>query len=271
MADRFDPLGELTNNLRPDITLRTQPPSPAAKASYASRVYVPRKNVGGNFCEHSPVYPALEIPTLLPDKFPPILKKLCERISRYYYDPVEWLPSVDAANGSERRQRSERREAIVLLLTAIVRRIELTSMRCGTPTRLGFRPISMKALATLAGISLQRASRALRDLRRGGIVSCYQKRFLNDEGHYRAYYAIRKVDRAIFGLFDIRSREVDAAMKYAARKLKEKASKWSEQTCRHISVRDVLKVNVMLRGTSAGSKYCDRPWTHNKQSGCDPP
>lgn len=270
MADRSDQLGELINSLRPDATLRTQPPSPAAQASYAARAYVPRVNVGGNFCEHSPVYPALEIPKLLADKFPPILKKLCERISRYYYDPMDWLPSVNAANGSKRQQRSERREAVVLLLTAILRRTELTSMRCGTPTRQGFRPLSMKELAALAGISVQRASRALRDLRRGGIVSCYQKRYLNDEGHYRAYYAIRKVERAIFGLFDIPGWEVKAAMKYAVKKLKQKVQQWAEQAQRHLSVRDVLKVNVMRKGAFSGKKRSARGWS-NRQSGSDPP
>jgi len=86
------------------------------------RAYVPRANLGGNFCGHDPRNPRFTLTR--PAKtgkggIPPILTELAARLEHYYAHPRQLIPSLDLANGSARRQRSERREACVLTAKAL--------------------------------------------------------------------------------------------------------------------------------------------------------
>lgn len=129
------------------------------------RPYVPRCNPGGNFCRHTHHQPRLTIPTPFPANFPAVIVKLTERFPAYYHQPRRQIPSLDLANGSQRQQRSERREACVLLFGSILLNLELSSLRCGIPTLEGFVPLSLKVLAKRAGLSYSRAERAMKDLK----------------------------------------------------------------------------------------------------------
>ena len=90
----------------------------------ANRAYVPRVNLGGNFCGHDPSDPILN--TLNPVKtgkggLPRVLSLCMERMDSYYARPSKVLPTLNAANGSQRQQRSERREACIRLLKALLK------------------------------------------------------------------------------------------------------------------------------------------------------
>ena len=63
---------------------------------------------------------------------PKILLQLQERVRTYFDDP-KVLPSLNAANGSPRQQRSERREACLDLLGALVHYLDLATLRVGIP------------------------------------------------------------------------------------------------------------------------------------------
>jgi hypothetical protein len=133
--------------------------------------YVPRVNLGGNFCGHYPDSPTLNTTLVeFPDKFPSVLIKFDERIDAYYANP-KVLESLNATNNSKKQQSSARREACVLLLKSIARNTELSTMRCGVPSTDGFGPLTLKTLANRAGLSLPRAKRAMQCLKRAGLIA----------------------------------------------------------------------------------------------------
>jgi len=86
---------------------------------------------------------------------------------------VNWsAPSLDLANGSNRQQRSERREACILMLTVLLKYTDLASLRIGIPTPDGFLSLTIDFLAKQTGMALRRAERALADLKAAGLVTC---------------------------------------------------------------------------------------------------
>ena len=119
--------------------------------------YVPRANLGGNFCGHNPRNPRFTLTR--PAKtgkggIPPVLTLCAERLQDYYHRPRQVIPSLDLANGSARQQRSERREACVLLLTALLKYTDLASLRVGIPTPEGFLNLTVGFLAAQTGLTL---------------------------------------------------------------------------------------------------------------------
>lgn len=232
-----------------DSTLRSVGTTETMLEAYAVRPYVQRINRGGNFCNHDPAWPALDLVKPRAKKFPPILKKLIQRIEWYYDNPVQWMPSVNYANGSTRKQRSERREAITKFLAAVLHNMDLASMRCGMATPLGFKVPSLSELAGYADISFSRASRAKKDLRYGGIITTHQKRYEDAQGGLKAYYDVITVNPALFGLFEIKQWEVKAARDYATKKLNDKVKRWKNKRPR-LTTRDTQRINVKLRAVS---------------------
>ncbi len=227
-------------------------------------VSTPRINGGGNYCGHDPDNPTLRLPAPPAENFPGVLTKLMERLQRYYEAPRYWLPSLEAANGSTRQQRSERREALVLLLCAILKHTELSSLRCGVPTAGGFIPFDMAFLANVAGLSLTRTIRAMEDLRRGGILSIHQARYVNDLGEYRGYPAVRRINPLIFRIFGL-GHMLERARKAAARRIKRIAETITD---RAKTPGNVLKLKLFL-DAAAPELPVDRP--PYRRQGFSPP
>jgi len=96
---------------------------------------------------------------------PRVLTLCAERLKDYYNNPRQLIPSLDLANGSERQQRSERREACLLLLMALLKYMDLASLRVGIPTEDGFLSLTVDYLAKQTGMALRRVERALADLK----------------------------------------------------------------------------------------------------------
>ncbi len=138
------------------------------------RAYVPRANLGGNFCGHDPLSPRLTLAS--PAKtgmggIPRVLTLCSERLKDYYDSPRKVIPSLDLANGSKCQQRSERREACILLMTALLKHTDLASLRVGIPTRDGFLGLTVDYIARQTGMTLKRVERALTDLKASGLVT----------------------------------------------------------------------------------------------------
>ncbi|MEI2745988.1 MAG: hypothetical protein V9G22_11345, partial [Ottowia sp.] len=128
---------------------------------------------GGNRCGHDPCCPRWFEPPAHHAPHPKILVKLQAAVRAYFADPAV-LPSLNAANGSARRQRSERREACLALLGALVHYLDLVTLRVGIPQADGsFQGLTLEFLAERAGLGLRRAERACRDLRKAGLVEVY--------------------------------------------------------------------------------------------------
>jgi hypothetical protein len=80
----------------------------------------------GNRCGHDPRAPRAFVPPPQHKPRPGVLVQLIRRVRAYFDDPAR-LPTLNAANGSPRRQRSERRESCIL------RPPDLALRRYGSP------------------------------------------------------------------------------------------------------------------------------------------
>lgn len=162
-----------------------------------------RTNAGGNFCGHIPEAPRLTLvkPSTLKNR-PKILQKLQEEVRQYYRSPSR-LPSLNAANNSKRQQRSERREACILALNAILEFTDLASLRCGIPTAKGFQSLTLDYLANFTGMGERRMERAIADLKCSNILTVAQPRQLQEDGSYRGLAAVKAVNSLLFGAFGL--------------------------------------------------------------------
>lgn len=193
-----------------------------------SRAYVHRVNHGGNYCGHSPDAPRLGLVknvVSVGKSLPGILTELQERVKRYYSKP-NTIPSLRNANQSAkgRQQRSERREACLLLLVAIVSYTDLVSLRCGVPTKQGFMSLTLNYLVEYTGLHMRRAERAMADLKRANLITCSQPRQLKDDGTYRGLAAVKAVNKLLFTAFGLAERlkhETQRAMDRLAKKVKK--------------------------------------------------
>lgn len=167
------------------------------------RPYVHRTNTGGNFCGHDPQKPRLElvVPTTLKTR-PLILQRLQERVGQYFRNPA-YLPSLNAANRSKRQQRSERREACILILCSILEFTDLASLRCGIPSASGFQSLTLDYLAKFTGMGMRRAERAIADLKSANILTVSQARQMLEDGSYRGLAAVKAVNSLLFGAFGL--------------------------------------------------------------------
>ncbi|MGY2492844.1 hypothetical protein [Cupriavidus sp. CP313] len=129
---------------------------------------------------------------------------LIEALDRYLQGPGSTLPSLNAANGSHRQQRTERRVACIRLLSAQVKYVDLVSLRVGVPQHGGdFLNLTLRFLAKQAGLGLRRAERALADLQRAGLVGVWQRCQQTDNGQYRGLAAVKRLPAALFGAFGL--------------------------------------------------------------------
>ena len=141
--------------------------------------------------------------------------------SRDYDNPRQTIPTLDLANGSNRQQRSERREACILMLSALLKYTDLASLRVGIPTPDGFLSITVDYLAKQTGMASRRTERALADLKTAGLVTLAQPRERLPDGSWRGLTAIKAVSRHLFSLFGLGGmlkRERDKASKRLVKK-----------------------------------------------------
>jgi len=147
-----------------------------------------------------------DIPSPVPANSPRLLCELKLRLGPYLDTPQAWLPALNAANGSRRQQRSERRIACVQLVRALIKFCDVSTLRIAVPAQTGWVDFTLPYLAEQAGLSVRRAERALRDLVTARLVKsrpqCEVE--IGDEGpRYRGLAAIRYVTTALFEQFGL--------------------------------------------------------------------
>jgi DNA-binding transcriptional ArsR family regulator len=192
--------------------------------------YTDRINTGGNYCGHNPLQPVFTLPA--PARkgkggIPRVLTLCSERLTNYYYNPRKIIPSLDLANGSQRQQRSERRESCIRLMSALLKRVELASLRVGIPTNSGFMSYTVDYITMDTGMNQKRVERALSDLKKAGIVTVSQPREKLPDGSFKGLAAIKTISKNLFGLFGLGvmlKKERDKASK----RLREKIHQWEK-------------------------------------------
>lgn len=165
---------------------------------------------------------------------PRILLEMQQRLDAYLDDPSEHLPTLNAANGSDRQQRLERRIACVQLLRAMLKYLDLASLRVGIPQRDGgFLNLTVPFLAKHACLPVRRAERAMRDLLRAGLVTAQQRAERTEDGGFRGLASLRQLPAALFGAFKLskwlrheRSKAVMRRYRAAAQAAKAEREQW---------------------------------------------
>ena len=214
---------------------------------YMPHPYVQRVNSGGNFCGHDPKAPSFTL--VRPIKkgrngVPRVLTLLIERLVSYYGNPRRTIPALDLANGSERQQRSERREACIKLLAAILGRTDQVSLRVGIPTSDGFMNYTVKYLCADTGMGLKRVSRALADLKAADLISVTQARTVDADGNWRGLAAVKAVSKNLFGIFGL-GKMLEYSRKIGVKKLKAKAKQWQSKDTNPTKTDKARYVNFM--------------------------
>ena len=190
----------------------------------AGHPYVHRVNTGGNFCGHQPENPRIALSEPLQQGkggLPGVLLEAMRRCVDYYTSPWK-IPSLNLANGSSRQQRSERREACLSTLWAILKFTDLVTLKVGVPTpEGGFVNLTVKYLARQTGFQQRRVERALADIQLAGLVSVHPRCEKRPDGSYKGHAAIKAVSKLFFAIFGLQFR-LGFERKRAAKRLKEK-------------------------------------------------
>jgi len=213
--------------------------------------------LGGNRCGHDPARPRYFSPPEHHQERPRILRKLEEKLRAYFDNPRKTIPTLDLANGKDRRQRSERREACVALLGCMIHYLDLATLRVGVPATGGFKGLTMARLAGQAGLGLRRAERAMADLVKAGLVKVHPICERKGDLAFKGYAAIRTIPATLFSLFGLG--------RWLARE-REKASKRLRDKRRLQDEAELAKVKLAL-GTLTEGK---RPASQNPQGELPP-
>lgn len=184
-----------------------------------------RVNRGGNFCGHNPLKPVLNL-ALPSDNRPSFLYEVGQAFRRYFNSP-DIFPTLNHA-ASNRQQRSERREAVIQTLQAILEFLDIASLRVGIPSAQGFQPLKLAVLQARTFLHPRRFERAVQSLRQAGIIDIseqYRMRTVN--GTYVFFPAVRRLNRAFFAALGFGAR-LEQERLAASKRLKKKALR--EQT-----------------------------------------
>lgn len=193
----------------------------------------------GNKCGHSPESPRWFEPPQQHTR-PKIIEKAIEEIRRYYRAPASTIPSLNLANGSDRQQRSERREACLEILGCLLHYLDLASLRVGIPQNdTSFQGISMQFIADKAGLNLKRAERAIHDLVKAGLVTVHPLCEKLSDTLYRGYAAIRTISAKLFAIFGLAGR---------LRFERDKASARLRKRTRKEETKGKAKIDLLLAG-----------------------
>ncbi len=132
---------------------------------------------------------------------PRILSLAAERAKAWYFHPKK-CPPLQGHQGGQ--TRSERREALQIVIETLLSYLDLASLCLGTPTLdQGFIDIDMKSLVATAGIGQRRIERAIALLKQAGFLEVAQPRTQNEQGDYYGCRAIRVVKAAFFEWLDL--------------------------------------------------------------------
>ncbi|MDL2226814.1 hypothetical protein LJB86_04085 [Deltaproteobacteria bacterium OttesenSCG-928-M10] len=153
----------------------------------------------GNRCGHDPQNPILSPPKPIPKGeggLPRILSLAAERAKEWFWNPQK-CPLLET--NTDRQTRSERREAIQVVLEYLLSRLDLVTLCVGTPTlRDSFVDLSMNTIVDGTGLGQRRCERAIHDLKEAGFMEVAQPRYRNEEGKYFGLRAIRCLTVRLF-------------------------------------------------------------------------
>ena len=226
------------------------PPAPGRLAASA----VSSGLSGGNRCGHDPLRPRRFAAPSHHAPHPKLLVKLQEAIWNYYPEPAAVLPSLNAANGSARQQRSERREGCLALLGALVHYLDLVTLRVGIPQADGrFKGLTLEFLAGRAGLGRRRTERACRDLRKAGLVEIHPIAQKTEDGRHRGLPAVRRLSISLFKVFGLNKWLQHERDKAANRRRRQRRRQDAAEAAANEGRRELTLDAARLRAEAGGA------------------
>lgn len=229
---------------------------------------------GGNRCGHDPKRPLLTPANPIrkgKGGLPRILSLAAER-TKVWYDHPKKCPSL--LTKGNRKTRSERREACLVVLEALLSHLDLASLCLGVPTLAsGFIDIDMKTIVCDSGLGQRRCERAIRQLREAGFMQVTQPRGRSDEGQYFGCRAIRVITTALFewlGLGPMLRRERARASEALRRKAQKANRKLADFMRRVVSgVRPIFKHRQGAKSREQRTALWNATWAGHVRVGLD--
>jgi hypothetical protein len=156
-----------------------------------------------NKCVHNKNAPRNSI-TTPPKNAPQAIRKTIEIVKKFAATPSV-LIALQRSGTSNRTRRSESRESITLTLQALLKYVDLETLKVGfklknNPNKL--HSISIQKIAEQADLSLSRTERAIRALREIGLLKTFRvcETYKDDQGKtkFRALNCVKTISPALF-------------------------------------------------------------------------
>ena len=145
---------------------------------------------------------------------PRVLTLAIEKVDYYFYHPKD-IPFLFTIKN--RQRRTEIRQSCILVLKALLMRLDLTTMKCVVPDpTFGLVDIDMKRIMKDTGLRKRRAERAMSLLKLAGFLETSQPRILASNGRYYGCRAVRELKPKLFywlGIGKVLSKERQKAQK----------------------------------------------------------
>jgi hypothetical protein len=148
-------------------------------------------------------------------------------LKEYYYKPNKWLKNIMYSRRTNRKQRSEAREAVSRVTQVILDHTNLATLQAVkfNPYTESFRPLKVSEMAKLAGISYKRCVRALKVLKESLYIKLHYRTKITDDGKIRGEAAIKHVSRDLFYDLGVSATKLSRCISHAKKHLYGKKRK----------------------------------------------
>jgi len=209
----------------------------------------------GNNCEHKVSRPQkFNIPENH-NKRPFILKRAYEQLEKYYLYPHQFLSSLNLNSaGTYRQKRSERREAIKVVLEVIIYYLDLYSLRFGIfQQNSEFTNFSISFITHKSDLAESRVKRALTDLKNAGYLDITKQYSKDDRGSYIASGSIRKLNKKFFDELKIDYMQVLKSQEWKRKRINQayaKKNRFSLKTALKVKSQKSKAINIIFKTAS---------------------
>lgn len=203
----------------------------------------------GNRCGHDPENPVLDTGVKLHPKAPMILSDIIKKVRVFYAHP-DTLPFF---NHDERQRRTESREAIVQVLTILIKHLDLPTMKVIRKEHGQNRNVELRYLHSQTNLSFSRFKRAWLSLIDAGVIKSFKQHEKQESGDYKGLPSIKLLSPLLFGAAGL-SRRLKAARDYLSQKMSEAKAAGNSATQKLIKQADSARAKKAMKKATKGMK-----------------
>lgn len=205
--------------------------------------------VFGNRCGHDPENPVLDTGVSLHHKAPMILSDIIKKVRAFYAQP-ETLPFF---NHDERQRRTESREAIVQVLTILIKHLDLPTMKVIRKEHGQNRNVELRYLHSQTNLSFSRFKRAWLSLIDAGVIKSFKQHEKQETGDYKGLPSIKLISPLLFGAAGL-SKRLKAARDYLSQKATKLKAAGNSATQKLINQANSARSRKAVNKASKGFK-----------------